>query len=68
MPRWTCSNRSRRAATIPCFPLKDVILSPHHAGLSKETPIRMAISTARNVLAGIDGKLDPLMVVNREVL
>jgi hypothetical protein len=25
----------------------------------------MAISTARNVLAGIDGKLDPSMVVNR---
>jgi hypothetical protein len=28
----------------------------------------MAISTAKNVLAGIDGKLDPSMVVNREVL
>jgi D-3-phosphoglycerate dehydrogenase / 2-oxoglutarate reductase len=45
-----------------------VILSPHGAGLSKEAAIRMAISTARNVLAGIDGKLDPAMVVNREVL
>jgi hypothetical protein len=29
---------------------------------------RMAISTARNALAGLDGKLDPSMVVNREVL
>jgi hypothetical protein len=28
----------------------------------------MAISTARNVLAGIDATLDPSMVVNREVL
>jgi D-3-phosphoglycerate dehydrogenase / 2-oxoglutarate reductase len=37
-------------------------------GLSKEAAIRMAISTARNVLAGIDGKLDPSMVVNREVM
>ena len=45
-----------------------MILSPHSAGLSKEAAIRMAISTARNVLAGIDGKLDPSMVVNREVL
>jgi hypothetical protein len=28
----------------------------------------MAISTARNALAGIDGKHDPAMIVNREVL
>jgi hypothetical protein len=34
----------------------------------QEAAIRMAISTARNALAGIDGKLDPLMVVNREVV
>jgi hypothetical protein len=40
---------------------------PHSVGLSKEAAIRMAISTARNVLAGIDGKLDP-SIVNREVL
>jgi hypothetical protein len=45
-----------------------VILSPDSAGLSKEAAIRMAISTTHNVLAGIDGKLDPSMVVNREVL
>ena len=31
-------------------------------------PIRMALSTARNALAGIDSKLDPAMAVNREVL
>jgi D-3-phosphoglycerate dehydrogenase len=52
----------------PLFALPNVVLTPHSAGLSKEAAIRMAISTARNVLAGIDGKLDPLMVVNREVL
>jgi len=52
----------------PLFALPNVILSPHNAGLSKEAAVRMAISTARNVLAGIDGKLDPAMVVNREVL
>jgi D-3-phosphoglycerate dehydrogenase / 2-oxoglutarate reductase len=52
----------------PLFALENVVLNPHSAGLSKEAAIRMAISTARNVLAGIDGKLDPSMVVNREVL
>ena len=55
-------------ADHPLFALDNVILSPHNAGLSKEAAIRMAISTARNALAGIDGKLDPSMVVNREVL
>ena len=52
----------------PLFGLDNVILSPHTAGMSQEAAIRMAISTARNALAGIDGKLDPSMVVNREVL
>jgi D-3-phosphoglycerate dehydrogenase len=52
----------------PLFALDNVIFTPHSAGLSKEAAIRMAISTARNALAGIDGKLDPSMVVNREVL
>ena len=52
----------------PLFALPNVVLSPHNAGLSKEAAIRMAISTARNALAALDGKLDPSMVVNREVL
>jgi D-3-phosphoglycerate dehydrogenase len=52
----------------PLFGLDNVILSPHTAGMSKEAALRMAVSTARNALAGIDGKLDPSMVLNREVL
>jgi D-3-phosphoglycerate dehydrogenase len=52
----------------PLFTLDNLILTPHSAGLSKEAAIRMAISTARNALAALDGKLDPSMVVNREVL
>ncbi len=52
----------------PLFAPENVILSPHNAGLSKEAAIRTTISTARNALAGLDGKLDASMVVNREVL
>ena len=67
-PASTSSTRSRRLRTTRLFTLDNVVLSPHNAGLSKEAAIRMAISTARNALAGLDGKLDALMVVNREVL
>ena len=52
----------------PLFALDNVILTPHSAGLSKEATIRMAISTARNALAALDGKLAPSMIVNPEVL
>ncbi len=52
----------------PLFSLDNVLLSPHTAGMSREAALRMAVSTARNVLAALDGKLDPSMVVNREVL
>jgi hypothetical protein len=45
-----------------------VILSPPSAALARAAAIRMAISTARNARAGVDGKLDPLMVANREML
>jgi D-3-phosphoglycerate dehydrogenase / 2-oxoglutarate reductase len=55
-------------ADHPLLALDNVILSPHSAGLSKEAAIPHAISTARNALAGIEGKLDPSVVVNREVL
>jgi D-3-phosphoglycerate dehydrogenase len=50
------------------FALDNVLLSPHTAGMSREAALRMAVSTARNALAALDGKLDPSMVVNREVL
>lgn len=52
----------------PLFALDNVVLSPHSAGLTMECAKRMAVSTARNVLAGIDGTLDPAMVVNKDVL
>jgi D-3-phosphoglycerate dehydrogenase len=52
----------------PLFQLDNVVLSPHGAGLTGQSAVRMAVSTARNLLAGLDGDLDPAMVVNRQVL
>jgi D-3-phosphoglycerate dehydrogenase len=52
----------------PLFGLDNVVLSPHGAGLTEQSAVRMAVSTAKNLLAGLDGDLDPNMVVNREVL
>jgi len=44
------------------------ILSPHIAGLSIESAERMAVSSAENVLDFFAGRLDPALVVNRDVL
>ena len=55
----------------PSHPLatdQRVVLSPHSAALTEESLVAMGIMTARNALAGIDGVLDPTLVVNRSVL
>jgi len=52
----------------PLFKLDNVIVSPHIAGVTVESTIRMSTQTAQNVLDVFDGKLDPEVVVNREVL
>ena len=45
-----------------------VILSPHVAGLTRELSERLSVAAAQNILAGLDGRLEPSLVVNREVL
>jgi D-3-phosphoglycerate dehydrogenase len=52
----------------PLFALDSVIVSPHCAAFTEECARRMALACAENVLAAFDGKLDPGLVVNREVL
>ena len=52
----------------PLLGLGNVILSPHTAGLTQECAARMGIATAQNALDGIDGRLNPDLVVNGEVL
>jgi D-3-phosphoglycerate dehydrogenase / 2-oxoglutarate reductase len=45
-----------------------IVLSPHSAALTEECLIAMGLMTVRNALAGLDGALDPALVVNRSVL
>lgn len=52
----------------PLISEKRVILSPHSAALTEESLVAMGVMTARNALAGLDGNLDPALVVNRSVL
>ena len=44
------------------------VLSPHSAALTEESLVAMGVMTARNALAGLDGTLDPALVVNASVL
>jgi D-3-phosphoglycerate dehydrogenase len=52
----------------PLLGVPNVLLSPHVAGVTLEASVRMAVESARNALAGLDGRLDPATVVNPEVL
>ena len=56
------------APNDPLLKLDNLLLSPHTAGLTEECAMRMAEVSARNALAGLDGKVDPELVVNRHVL
>jgi len=52
----------------PLIGIDNLITSPHVAGVTLEASIRMASGAAANVLAAFDGRLDPAVVVNSEVL
>ena len=51
----------------PFESFKQVVLTPHIAGLSKESAEAMAVSSVQNVIDFFDGKLDPLLVVNKRI-
>lgn len=55
-------------AGSPLFAFENLILSPHSAGVTVEAAIRMAKESATNLLAALDGRLDPSLVVNPQVL
>ena len=52
----------------PLLGIDNLITSPHVAGVTLESSMRMASGAAANVLAAFDGDLDPAVVVNSEVL
>ncbi|HEY1720589.1 MAG TPA: hydroxyacid dehydrogenase [Magnetospirillaceae bacterium] len=56
------------AADHPLLKADRLILSPHVAGLSENAALRLSMAAAANVLAGLDGTLDPHFVINAEVL
>ncbi len=56
------------AADHPLLALDTVVLSPHSASLTEECARRMSAVAAQNCLDGIDGRLDPALVVNPETL
>ena len=56
------------ATAHPLLALPQALVSPHNAGVTVESAGRMAIEAADNILAALDGRLDPGAVVNSEVL
>ena len=52
----------------PLLAFDNVIVSPHCAGVTIESSMRMAEYSVRNVLDCFDGKLDPEVVVNRHLM
>jgi len=55
-------------ADHPLLGLESVVFSPHSAALTEECLARMGVAAAENILAGLDGRLDPALVVNRDQL
>jgi D-3-phosphoglycerate dehydrogenase / 2-oxoglutarate reductase len=56
------------AATHALLALDNVVLSPHSAALTEECAERMAVISAQNCLDGLDGRVDPSLIANPEVL
>lgn len=52
----------------PLLSLPNVLVSPHSAALTAEAAQRMGVVAARNVIAGLAGKLEPGLVFNRKAL
>jgi D-3-phosphoglycerate dehydrogenase len=56
------------AAEHALLALDNVVLSPHSAALTEECAERMAVIAAQNCLDGLDGRFNPSLIANPEVL
>ena len=56
------------AKNHPLFACRNVIFSPHSAGLTEEAAARMGVSSVQNILDFFAGRLDPALVVNKASL
>ncbi len=52
----------------PLFALDNILLSPHIAGVTQEATIRMSKQAVQNVLDVFDNKVDPEVIINKNVL
>ncbi len=52
----------------PMLAVENIVLSPHIAGVTAEASVRMAKEAAANIVAALEGRLDPTVVINPEVL
>ena len=52
----------------PLFGLDNILLSPHIAGVTQEATIRMSKQAVQNVLDVFDNKIDPEVIINKNVL
>ncbi len=61
-------DREPPPADHPFTRFDQVILSPHIAGVTEGAAERMAVGSAQNIIDFFDGRLDPALVVNKDVL
>ena len=52
----------------PLFRLDNILLSPHIAGVTQEATIRMSKQAVQNVLDVFDDKVNPEVIINKNVL
>jgi D-3-phosphoglycerate dehydrogenase len=52
----------------PLLSAPNVLLSPHNAGVTDESMVRMATEAATNILDVLDGRLDPAVIVNHRTI
>src|SRR5918998_676413 len=55
-------------ADMPLRDLPNVVMTPHSAAATAESVRRMSLSCADSVIAAFEGRLDPDVVINKEVL